>query len=580
MTLHGLFAAAVRQRPQRTALVAEDATLTYAALDARATALARALLRRLGGAPLPRDTLIGLHAGRHSGLLAGLLAVLKAGAAYVPLEPAYPAERLRFMARDSGLAAVLSDDPGAADLFGLPDQRILTLDAAPDAGAPPLPEAAVSPDDLAYVIYTSGSSGQPKGVAVPHRGVCNMALSHRDLLQIRADDRVLCFASIAFDASLAEIFPALAAGAAIHLAGESERHAPERLHAYMRQHRVGVATLMASVMSALPRQPLPDLHGLMLAGETPTAETLAFWSQGRRLINAYGPTEASVSSCASIYSQDDPPNRIGRALPNTLLYVLDEAGREVPVGGSGELHIGGVGVARGYLGRPELTAERFRDNPFGPGRLYRSGDLVRRASPDSLDYLGRIDFQVKVAGMRVEPDEVARALDALPGVRQSVVLAIQHGDNPVLVACYVAEGEAPADRTLAEALAQRLPAAMVPVRFLPLQRLPLTNSGKVDRAELQRFALAATRQAAPLATATEREVGRLWCEALKLPTVSRDDNFYALGGDSLRLNWLLQKLNQRYGTRLVANRFRQLATLADLADHIDSERAARSVEEF
>ena len=575
-TLHGLFADAVRRRPQAAALVAEDATLSYADLDARAAALARTLLRRLG--PLPLDGVIGLHAGRNSGLLAGLLAILKAGAAYLPLEPTYPAERLAFMAQDSGTVAVLSDDPGAADLFRLPDDRVIGLHEG-DAVGPPPPERSAA-DDLAYVIYTSGSSGRPKGVAVPHRGVCNMALAHRAMLRIGPDDRVLLFASIAFDATLAEIFPAFAAGAALHLTSEAERHSPDRLHHYLRTHRIGVATLMASVMSALPREQLPDLHALLLAGETPTQETLSFWSHGRLLFNAYGPTEASVSSCANLYRPGDPPNRIGRALPNTLLYVVDEAGREVAVGESGELLIGGIGVARGYLGQPALTAERFTANPFGPGRLYRSGDRVRRATADELDYLGRLDFQVKVGGVRIEPDEVARALERLPGVRQGCVLAIDQAGGKVLVACYVAEGTPPSEGTLSEALAGRLPAAMVPARFLAVDRLPLTNSGKVDRAELVRIATAAMRTADPPASPTEREVAQLWCEALKLPAVSRDDNFYALGGDSLRLNWLIQKLNQRYGTRLVANRFRQLTTLADLARHIDHACAERSVEEF
>lgn len=578
-TLHGLFAAAVEAWPAATAVVAGEEQLSYAALDAASAAVAAALRLRLGHSPLPPDTLVGLHVGRDARLLAGLLGILRAGGAYLPLEPGYPAERLRFMVQDSGLSAVVSDDPAAAAQLGLPPERVLLLDSLAET-APPLTPATSRPDDLAYVIYTSGSSGQPKGVAVPHRGVHNMALAHRDLLRIQAGDQVLLYASISFDASLAEIFPAFAAGATLHVADEAARRSPDALHALMLAEGINAATLMASVMGALPRRPLPALHSLMLAGETPAAETMAFWSAGRRLINAYGPTEASVSSCANIYQPGDPVNRIGRALPNTLLYVLDEDGAEVPVGASGELYIGGVGVARGYLNHPALTAERFLPNAFAPGRLYRSGDLVRRVAPDLLDYVGRRDFQVKIGGVRIEPDEIARALDALPGVAQSCVLPLTSGGAKVLTACYVADGADPGEASLRAALAAVLPAAMLPARFCRLEHLPLNNSGKVDRAELARQVEALERPRTAPASETERAIAALWCEALRLPAVGRDDNFYELGGDSLRLNWLLQRLNKAYGTRLVASRFRQLATLADLAEHVDSERARRTVEDF
>ncbi len=578
-TLHGLFAAAVAERPGAIAVVAGDSQLSYAALDVASAAVAAMLHQRLGQSPLPPDTLVGLHVGRDARLLAGLLGILRAGGAYLPLEPGYPAERLRFMVQDSGLTAVVSDDPAAAALLGLPPARVLLLDELAET-APALAPAGSGPDDLAYVIYTSGSSGQPKGVAVPHRGVHNMALAHRELLRIRPDDQVLLYASISFDASLAEIFPAFAAGATLHIASEAARRSPDALHALMLDQGINVATLMASVMGALPRRPLPALHSLMLAGETPGAETMAFWSAGRRLINAYGPTEASVSSCANIYQAGDPVNRIGRALPNTLLYVLDEAGAEVPLGGTGELYIGGLGVAREYLKRPELSAQRFLPNPFGPGRLYRSGDLVRRVAPDLLDYIGRRDFQVKIGGVRIEPDEVARALDALPGVARSCVLPLENGGGKVLTACYVAAGEDPGEAALRAGLAAVLPAALLPARFCRLDSLPLNNSGKVDRAELARQVAALERPCVAPASATERTIAALWCEALRLPAVGRGDNFYELGGDSLRLNWLLQRLNKTFGTRLVASRFRQLATLADLAEHIDRECASRTVEDF
>jgi amino acid adenylation domain-containing protein len=569
-TLHAMFEAAAARRPESAAVVFGGEVLTYQAVDARADAVAAALRR--DRAALAPGAPVGLHVGRGPGIVIGMLAILKTGGAFVPLDPGYPAGRLRFMLADCGAGTVVSDDPArtARDLGIAPD-RIVDVGRA--AAGPPAsqPMAPVGPEDVAYVIYTSGSTGRPKGALLTHAGACNMALAARDLLDIGPDSRVLQFASISFDASVWEIFQAVAAGAALHIASDAERRSGEALLHLLRRERITTATLMPSVLDQVPKEELPALRTLVVAGETCSIENARFWSQGRRLINAYGPTEASVCAAAWVYRPGDAPTRIGRPLPNVRLHVLDAAGEPVPAGVPGELHIGGIGVARGYVGRPELTAASFVANPFGDGRLYRSGDLVRWAEPGVLDYIGRIDNQAKIGGVRIEPDEIARAVEAHPGVRRSVVIVSEEEAGKALLAFYVPAAEPVPAPALVEALSRSLPSAMVPARFIPIDGFPLTGSGKTDRAALAALARP-PRGSAPPRTETEQALADMWGDILGVRTVGRDDNFQALGGDSLRMTRLLHRINQRFGTALVASRFRGFATLADLAAHIDAAR--------
>jgi amino acid adenylation domain-containing protein len=569
-SLHAMFEAAAARRPASTAVVFDGTALTYRTVDAQADTVA-ATLRRDGAVLVPGAP-VGLHVGRGPGMVIGMLAILKAGGAYVPLDPDYPAERLRFMLADCGAGTVVSDDPArtARDL-GIALDWIIDVGQA-DAGRPASSAASTAgPADAAYVIYTSGSTGRPKGALLTHAGACNMALAARDLVEAGPDSRVLQFASISFDASVWEIFQAFAAGAALHIASDAERRSGEALLHFLRQERITIATLMPSVLDQVPKEELPALHTLVVAGETCSLENAGFWSRGRRLVNAYGPTEASVCAAAWVYRPGDALTRIGRPLPNVRLYVLDAAGDPLPAGVPGELHIGGIGVAQGYVGNPELTAARFIANPFGGGRLYRSGDLVRWAEPGVLDYVGRIDHQVKISGIRIEPDEIARAVEAHPGVRRSVVVVSEGEAGKSLVAFYVPAVEPVSEPALAEALSLNLPAAMIPARFVPVDSFPLTGSDKIDRAALA--ALARTpRGSEPPRTETEHTVAAMWSGVLGVRTIGRDDNFYALGGDSLRMTRLLHRINQRFDTALVASRFRSFATLADLAAYIDAAR--------
>ncbi|HEV2149307.1 MAG TPA: amino acid adenylation domain-containing protein, partial [Longimicrobiaceae bacterium] len=421
--VHELFERRVERAPDAAALVFGDETLTYAELNRRANRLAH-YLRELGVGP---DVRVALGVERSPEMVVALLAVLKAGGAYVPLDPEYPAERLRHMLEDSRPALLLTQGR-LRGRFPAPEVRALPLDAAaaPWADRPDTNpgRAGLTPEHLAYVIYTSGSTGRPKGVMVAHRGVCNLALAQVHGFAVEPGSRVLQFASISFDASVSEVFTALVRGAALHvpppgiLAGDTLVQALAR-------HRITHVTLPPAVLATLPERAVPGVETLVLAGDVATEAAARPWMAGRRLVNAYGPTEATV--CATLHEcRADAPGSppIGRPIFNVRVYLLDTEGEPVPVGVVGELHVGGAGVARGYQNRPELTAERFLPDPFGaqPGaRLYRTGDLARWRADGTIDFLGRNDQQVKIRGFRIEPGEVESVLVDDPRVGQAVV---------------------------------------------------------------------------------------------------------------------------------------------------------------
>ena len=494
--------------------------------------------------------------------------ILKAGAAWLPLEPLLPLQRLQYMLRDSGTTVVLCDNEGANRLGSVEGVTLMRLPTDPSASATTLPEP--QSDDSAYVIYTSGSTGQPKGVVVEHAGAARLARAHATLFGLRPGSRIALYASIAFDASVSEMFAAFAAGATVYIADEAERRSPEALSRFLERDRIEVVTLPPLMLGRLARQPLPDLRTIVVAGETGRAEDLDWWADRCRVVNAYGPTEATVCACTAEYRRGDPPTRIGRALPYVVLEVLDAKGLRVPVGVDGELFIGGGGVARGYLGRPELTDQRFVDLPAYGGRFFRTGDRVRWLEPGILEFRGRLDEQVKINGARVEPDEVARVLETLDDVADAAVIATGEPGALKLVAFVTGAPYPPSPSQISVRLADILPDYMLPSRYVIVPELPVGNSGKLDRAALARLATAPAKVVEdPPNTPTEIAIAGLWCEALDLPAVSRRDNFYELGGDLLRVTAMLLHINRTMGTALVASRFRRLATLADLAAYVD-----------
>jgi len=540
--VHRLFAAQAARTPDAPALSFAGRTLAYRELDARANRLARHLAAR-GAGP---ESVVAVVAERAPGTVVAILAVLKAGAAYLPLDPEYPEDRLRYMLADSGARLLVSDGalPAALRGGGLPPVVDLRADAEAIAAEPDrAPEAAAEPGSLAYVIYTSGSTGRPKGVAVAHHGIGNEAWWSRSRCGLRAGDRVLQFAPFSFDAAVHELFSTFLAGATLVLAGRDALVPGDALRETVRREGVTFTVFPPSVLAVMDPGGLPSLRVVLSAGEALSREVAEPWARAVELHNAYGPTEATVAASAARVAPGEGRPTIGRPLENARACVLDGAGRPVPAGVPGELYLGGAGVARGYLGRPALTAERFVPDPFGGAgaRLYRTGDRVRWRADGELEYLGRLDAQVKVRGFRVEPGEIEAVLRRHPAVDDCAVVVREDAPGDRRLVAYVA-GAAGADEVRAH-LRRHLPAHMVPGPVVRVAALPLTPSGKVDRRALPPPAgvePGSRRRAAE--TELEARVAAVWAEVLGVDAVGVEDNFFDLGGHSLLLVRLQARL--------------------------------------
>ncbi|MFF5456121.1 non-ribosomal peptide synthase/polyketide synthase [Streptomyces sp. NPDC012950] len=540
------FEAQVRRAPGAVALVCEDRELTYAELDADANRLARLLAARGVGA----EDVVGVALPRSPELVTALLAVMKAGAAYLPLDSDHPQDRLAYMLQDAGARTVVTAGEQAEGLPDLPGLALVRLDepatAAGLAAQDPSPPALDIPlDRAAYVIYTSGSTGRPKGVVVPHDGVGSLIATATERIGITADSRVVQFASVGFDVTVWDLIMSLCVGGRIIVVPTERRVAGPALTDYIAEHRATHMILPPSLVSALPQDcELPEGAVLVVGTEAVPSELIARWSHRLQIVVAYGLTEASVNSTLWLARPDrQGPVPIGEPDPNTRAYVLDSALRPVPVGVEGELYVAGRGLARGYLGRFGLTSERFVADPFGePGsRMYRTGDRVRWTAEGNLDFLGRADGQIKIRGHRIEPGEVESAFMACAGIAQAAVLVREDQRSAKrLVAYLVADAaldaigaEAAVTAARAEA-AQGLPDYMVPSAVVRMDGpLPLTPNGKLDaRALPDPRWTAMTGDAAP-STPAETALAGLFAEVLGLPSVGVHDSFFELGGDSI-----------------------------------------------
>ncbi|HST61184.1 MAG TPA: amino acid adenylation domain-containing protein, partial [Longimicrobium sp.] len=544
--IHELFEAQAERTPDAAALVFEDETLSYAELNERANRLAH----HLAGLGVGPETRVGICLERGTEMIVSVLAVLKAGGAYVPLDPAYPAERLAFVLADAAVPVLVTQESLRAALPAGDGVAVVSVDgdgARIAAESAENPARGVSPDHLAYVIHTSGSTGAPKGVMVPHRGVPNLAYAQARRFGIDGSSRVLQFASFSFDAAVAEVFDALLAGATLVLAPRDALLPGAGLLETLRDGRVTVATLPPSVLSILSPDDLPELRTVVSAGEAVDAATVERWSAGRTFVNAYGPTETTVCATSAHCEADGRVPAIGRPLENVRVYVLDAAGRPAPVGVPGELYVGGVGVVRGYLGRPGLTAERFVPDPFGGeagARLYRTGDRARWSVRGELEYLGRVDAQVKVRGFRIEPGEIEGVLRRSEGVADCVVVAREDAPGEKRLVAYVV-GDAEAG-VLREHLLRNLPEYMVPSAFVVLDALPLTPNGKLDRKALpapEGSSYARGSYAEPLGE-VETALAQIWAEVLGVERVGRWDHFFELGGHSLLAIKLVERMRR------------------------------------
>ncbi|MER5779990.1 amino acid adenylation domain-containing protein, partial [Streptomyces sp. NPDC002039] len=576
-TLPGLFRAHAAARPDALAVEDDRTALSYAELDARSDRLAHHL-RDLGAGP---GTIVALCLERGADLLTGMLGIMKAGAAHVPLDPGYPADRLAYMLADSGATLVVTAGdargrlaPGAAVVVDLQadHDRIATRPATA-----PLPHPR--PEDLAYVVYTSGSTGRPKGVLVTHTGFAGLAEAMTERMRITPDSRVLQFASASFDGAAMEVLMALASGAALVL----PPHGPlvgEALGRFLRERRVTHALLVPSLVATLDPEGLDGLRTLVVGAEAAGEELVQRWAPGRRLINAYGPTETTIVATLSepLAGPGVPP--IGRPLPHTRIHLLDHALRPVPVGVPGELYIAGPHLARGYHGRGALTAARFTADPHGgPGeRMYRSGDVARMREDGTLEYLGRADDQVKIRGFRIELGEVENVLSGHPGVEQTVAV-VREGPSGgrILVAYAVPAATAvalpgttrPDTGPLATALRAHaeagLPGYMVPSAFVLLDALPTTPSGKLDRAALPQPEPGGAEGGREPRTVREEVLCTLFAEVLGLRKVGIDENFFALGGHSLLATRLIGRIRATLGAEVPLRALFDAPTVAKLA---------------
>jgi amino acid adenylation domain-containing protein len=540
--------------PDRTAVTFEHQALTYRELDARANQLARHLVS-LGVGP---DSCVGVALERSLDLIVGLLAILKAGGAFVPLDPDLPAQRIELMCRDAGLAVVLSAHAAAPGITTV-DPADARLAAYPVDRLPRSP----APEDIAYVIYTSGSTGVPKGVRVRHRGICNRVLWQASHLGLTPSDVVVHKTPMSFDVSVGEIFLALTTGARLVIARPGAHRDPAALLRLIARERVTFVNFVASLLDAFLDQPGLETEARSLAHVWCGGEALTEGLHARfrsrlqaTLYHGYGPTEASVGVTCRVYRAEDGGARIsiGRPIANTAIYLLDANAAPVPIGVPGELYIGGVSLARDYLNDPALTNRRFVPDRLGgePGaRLYRSGDLARYLPDGNIEFVGRVDNQVKLRGLRIELGEIEALLAQYPGVRQGVVLLRK--DRPGaehLAAYYVCdEHAAPSANDLRGWLHAKLPEYMVPRAFEQLASWPLTTSGKIDRQALPPIEVASSpaAQAVEPTDAMQRTIAQVWREVLGVEKVGAHDNFFDLGGHSLQLVKVQIRLQRELG---------------------------------
>ncbi|MEO6702273.1 MAG: amino acid adenylation domain-containing protein, partial [Jatrophihabitantaceae bacterium] len=566
-TVPELFAEQLTRTPDAIAIRSGEAAWSYRELDARADQLARRLAARAVGP----ETVVAVSLPRSAELVVAMLAVLKAGGAYLPVDAAYPSERIAQLIEDAQVRLAVVDASTAAAFEGLPGERLAVdaTDTATDAIHRP-----ATLDNAAYVIYTSGSTGRPKGVAVTHRGIASLVHAHAERLAIGPDSRMLQLFSPSFDVSICEMLITLLRGGCVVLEPNSELVLGATLAATLERHQVSHLQMTPTMLAEMPAGSMATVTSLVLGGEAPPPELVSAWSPGRRLVNVYGPTEATVvTTMSELLDAPAGPVPIGRPIANAQVYVLDSWLQPVANGVEGELYIGGSGIARGYLGRPALSAERFVACPFQEGgRMYRSGDLVVRDADGTLTFTGRADDQIKVRGFRIEPREVEAALLASGLVGQAAVITQGSGGDRHLVG-YLVPTVAAADEPavpdgLREHLQRTLPAHLVPSVLIALDRIPMTASGKLDRQALPDVDGGQQPVGRAASTGQQRLLCGLFGEILGRDQVSIDDDFFELGGHSIRAARLVARVRAVLGVELALAAVFESPTVAELAERL------------
>jgi amino acid adenylation domain-containing protein len=595
--VHELFEAQVARTPNAVALVDDKEDLSYRELDNQANRVAHHLRSR----DIRPDVPIGICVRRSAEMVVGLLGILKAGGAYLPLDPILPRERLVFMLEDSGAPVLLTDESLHGSFKSQSATcRVLRLDALRCATCPSqgseiphsstvAPRSPVSADNLAYIVFTSGSSGAPKGVEVSHRSLANLISWHQRAYRVTRRDRVTQLAEFSFDASVWELWPYLTAGASIHIVDEETRASAPDLVRWLNDRKITLSFLptpLAEEVLALAWPPQTRLRALLTGGDKLHCRPPANLPFG--LVNHYGPAENTVvATSVPVAPADDERNGvppIGRPIDNVQAYVLDPSLRLVPIGVPGELCLAGDGLAHGYRRNPGLTAEKFIPHPFSdvPGaRLYKTGDLVRWSADGTLEFLGRVDQQVKIQGFRIEPGEIESQLNWHPAVRESLVLAREDARGQKRLVAYLTSNESSklASKELSDFLRRTLPDYMVPSVFVHLDAWPLTSSGKLDRGALPepKPSTRAPRRAAEAPrTPVEETVAKIWLEVLGCPRIGVHDNFLDLGGHSLAAAQAVSRLKESFDVHLSIRSLFAKPTIAGLAKEIERLIARRA----
>ncbi|OQW93758.1 MAG: hypothetical protein BWK79_09495, partial [Beggiatoa sp. IS2] len=583
--VHERFALQATRTPQSVAVVDEQHSLTYHELNQKSEELAH-YLRSLG---VQAETRVGLSIDRTCNMIIGLLGILKAGGAYVPLDPVYPQERLAWMIADAQISILVTETSLATRFEHC---SVLKIDL--DKGIPKsainsqqeLPQ--VHPHSLAYMIYTSGSTGQPKGVMIEHQALSGFVQAALDQYGLTEQDRFLQFASLSFDAAAEEIYPTLLSGATLLMRTSEMLDSPEQFIRSCQEKQLTILDLSTAywheITTQLHKVPFPPTIRLMIiGGEAAQPHCLATWhryiGQRVRLLNTYGPTETTVFVTTADLTKsmtDVSVVSIGYPIGQTMVYVLDSQLQRVPIGIVGELYLGGAQLARGYWNRPELTAEKFIQNPFSDLEspvLYKTGDLVRYRTDGQLEFLGRKDAQVKIRGFRIELGEIETLLAQHPSVQKTIVVAYEdaHSSEKRLLAYIIPKHSAPNTSELHQFLKQKLPNYMIPSAFIVLESLPLNPSGKIDyrklpipedvRPELA-ISLVAPRNL------LEQMIATAWMQVLKLPQVGIYDNFFELGGDSLKGAMVINRLQAQLGEILHVVALFNAPTIAELASYL------------
>lgn len=570
---HELFEQQVRLSPDAIALSFEGQSKTYQELDDDSNRVGNLLLKK-GVRP---ETIIGISCDRSMDMIVGLLGIMKAGGAYLPLDPSYPVDRLNYMVSDSGITVLLSQKKIA---HRLPTHRceVIWLDEDWDEilkESPMKVNSGVHAENLAYVIYTSGSTGNPKGTLLTHRGLSNLAAVQKQVFDIKVGSRILQFSPYSFDASVWEIFMALANGGTLCLMRQEVLAYGPDLAIQLQKEQITNITLPPSILRILPDENLTSLSTVIAAGEACTEDLVTKWAGKRKFFNAYGPTETTV--CATIYpcSSDEKGNPpIGRPIPNSKVFILDEYLQLVPVGVPGELVVGGVNLARGYLNNFDLTRQRFILSPFNPEeKLYRTGDLVKYRSDGNIEYLGRIDQQVKVRGFRIELGEIESVINRNPDIQEAVVTLHNRNGDQQMVAYVITRGNhqiKPAE--IKDFIRQYLPEYMVPSIFVQLEVLPLSPSGKVDKRRLPMPEVRSEDEEKKyLAPRNEQEtiLTKICSELLGVNPVGVNDNFFELGGHSLLATQFVSRIREHFKVEISLRTLFESPTIAELSQVLD-----------